>query len=59
MNYPKLQSSPALRMKGTPSRIKASEMLVAPQISEYFGLPWSALVCYSLPWSAIVCLGLL
>ena len=39
--------------------IKASEMLVAPRISECFGLPWSALVCYSLPWSAIVCLGLL
>ena len=37
--------------------IKASEMLVAPPISECFGLPWSALVCYSLPWSAIVCLG--
>ena len=38
-------------------KIKASEMLVAPRISECFGLPWSALVCYSLPWSAIVCLG--
>ena len=40
-------------------KIKASEMLVAPRISECFGLPWSAFVCYSLPWSAIVCLGLL
>ena len=40
-------------------KIKASEMLVAPRISECFGLPWSALVCYSLPFSAIVCLGLL
>ena len=39
--------------------IKASEMLVAPRISECFGLPWSALVCCSLPWSALVCLGLL
>ena len=28
--------------------IKASEMLVAPRISECFGLPWSALFCYSL-----------
>ena len=28
--------------------IKASEMLVAPRISECFGLPWSALVCCSL-----------
>ena len=37
--------------------IKASEILVAPRISECFGVPWSALVCYSLPWSAIVCLG--
>ena len=37
--------------------IKASEMLVAPPISECFGLPWSALVCYSLPWSVVVCLG--
>ena len=37
---------------------KASEILVAPRISECFGLPWSALVCYSLHWSAIVCLGL-
>ena len=41
-------------------KIKASEMLVAPRISEFFGLLWSALVCYSLPWtwSATVCLGL-
>ena len=39
--------------------IKASEMLVAPRISECFGLAWSALVCYGLPWSAIVCLSLL
>ena len=43
------------------SQIKASEMLVAPRISECFGLGLLkfALVCYSLPWSAIVCLGLL
>ena len=39
--------------------IKASKMLVAPRISECFGLPWPALVCYCLLWSAIVCLGLL
>ena len=29
----------------------ASEMLVAPQISQWLGLPWSALVCHSLPWA--------
>ena len=34
--------------------LKASEMLVAPRISEYFGLPWSALICYSLPWMLLV-----
>ena len=28
-------------------------MLVAPLTSECFGLPWSALVCYSLSWSAL------
>ena len=27
----------------------ALEMLVAPRISECFGLTWSAFVCYSLP----------
>ena len=32
----------------TKEAIKAPEMLVAPRISECFGLPWSALVCYSL-----------
>ena len=37
------------------SEIKASKMLVAPRISECFGLLQSALVCYSLPWSAMVC----
>ena len=31
--------------RGTLIQIKASEMLVAPRISECFGLPWCALVC--------------
>ena len=30
--------------------IKAWELLVAPRVSECFGLPWSALVWYSLHW---------
>ena len=30
--------------------IKASEMLVAPRISEYFGLLWSAIVCLGLQY---------
>ena len=30
--------------------IKASEMLVAPPISECFGIPWSAIVCLGLQY---------
>jgi len=37
--------------------IKASEMLVAPRISECFDLPWSALVCYSLLTSSFAPFG--
>ena len=37
--------------------IKASEMLVAPRISKCFGLPWSALVCYSLLTSSFAPFG--
>ena len=37
--------------------IKASEMLVAPWISECFDLPWSALVCYSLLTSSFAPFG--
>ena len=29
---------------------KSSEMPVAPRISQWLGLPWSALVCHSLSW---------
>ena len=38
-------------------KIKASEMLVAPRISECFDLPWSALVCYSLLTSSFAPFG--
>ena len=37
--------------------IKASEMLVAPRISECFDLSWSALVCYSLLTSSFAPFG--
>ena len=33
-----------------PLQIKASEMLVAPRISECFGMPWSAIVCPGLQY---------
>ena len=41
----------------TTTTIKASEMLVAPRISECFDLPWSALVCYSLLTSSFAPFG--
>ena len=44
---------------GMVKKRNASDMLVAPRISECFGMPWSDLVSYTLPFSAIVCLGLL
>ena len=39
------------------NNIKASEMLVAPRISECFDLPQSALVCYSLLTSSFAPFG--
>ena len=43
--------------RNIPIQIKASEMLVAPWISECFDLPWSALVCYSLLTSSFAPFG--